>query len=202
MNPFPNLLSLPTIFPNVVNHLLAQEPWARGRLAHHAGKVAWFDLGVLILRLKVAPDGMVEPAADDAPSNVTIRVRLADVPLILQNRERAFSYVKIDGDADFANTISQLTQSLRWEAEDDLSKWVGDIAAMRIVSGAKSVAASVRATHQKLAENTAEYFLEEQPLLIRPAAVADFTADVTRLRDDVERIAKRIEKLKNNPGNP
>ena len=187
--------SLPSVLPAVINHLLAQEPWARAKLAPHAGKVACMDAGLVTVRLKVAPDGLVEAANAGEPANVTIRARLSDVPLIMQNRERAFSYVKVEGDADFANTISQLSQSLRWEAEDDLSKWVGDIAAHRIVAGARAAFDTAKSTQQKLAENVAEYFLEENPMLMRPQAVADFTDDVTKLRDDIERLAKRIEKL-------
>lgn len=189
-------MMIPTPIPAVINHLLAQEPWARERLAAHAGKVACMDAGLFSLTLKVAPDGMVQTAAPGEAANVTIRIRPADLPLILQNRERAFSYVKVEGDADFANTISQLSQSLQWEAEEDLSKLVGDIAATRIVAGAKAVLNNARTSQQKLAENLAEYFLEENPILMRPQAVADFTSDVTRLRDDVERLAKRIGKLK------
>lgn len=179
-----------------INHLLAQEPWARDKLSRHAGKVASFDTGMLAMRLKVASDGMVQAAPDDAPVNVTIRIRLADLPLIAQNREHAFSYVKIEGDADFANVISQLGENLRWEAEQDLGKLIGDMAATRVVGGARAAFNTARVTHQRLAENVAEYFLDENPLLVRPHVVADFSGDVTRLRDDVERLAKRIEKLK------
>ncbi|ABR90318.1 Uncharacterized conserved protein [Janthinobacterium sp. Marseille] len=189
-------LSPANIFPAAINHLLAQEAWARAKLLPHAGKVAVLDGGVLAVRLKVSADGMVETAAADDLPTVTIRMQMSDLPLIMQNRERAFSYVKIEGDADFANTISQLSQSLRWEAEDDLSKVVGDIAATRIVAGAHSAVNTAKALHQSVTENIAEYFLEENPLLIRPQAVAGFTAEVTRLRDDVARLAKRIEKLK------
>ena len=179
-----------------INHLLAREQWAREKLARHAGKVALLDAGVLSLRMKASADGMVEAAADGDPQNVTIRAKLSDLSLILQNREHAFSYVQIEGDADFANTISQLSETLRWEAEEDLAKLVGDAAAVRIVGTARSALDAAKATQQKLAENVAEYFLEENPLLVRPQAVADFSSDVTRLRDDVERLAKRIEKLK------
>lgn len=179
-----------------INHLLAQEAWARDKLSRHAGKVACFDAGVMALRLKVAADGMVQAASDAEPVNVTIRIKLADLPLIAQNREHAFSYVKIEGDADFANVISQLGENLRWEAEQDLSRLIGDIAAARVVGGARAAFDAARVTHQRLAENVAEYFLDEKPLLVRPAMVADFSGDVTRLRDDVERLAKRIEKLK------
>ncbi|CDG85456.1 putative uncharacterized protein [Janthinobacterium agaricidamnosum NBRC 102515 = DSM 9628] len=181
-----------------INHLLGQEPWARQQLALHGGKLACIDTGALVLRLRVGADGYVEAGPADAPAQVTIRVKWSDLPLILHNRERAFSYVKIEGDAEFANTISQLSKSLRWEAEYDLEKLFGPIAATRMVSGARAAVAAVRTGQQKLAENVAEYFLEEQPLLVRPAAVDALSSDVVRLRDDVERISKRIEKLEKN----
>jgi ubiquinone biosynthesis protein UbiJ len=187
--------SFPSILPAALNHLLAQEQWARDKLAAHAGKIAVIDAGLITVRLQVTPDGLVQAALREQVPNVTIRASIADVPLIMQNRERAFSYVKVEGDADFANTISQLSQSLRWEAEEDLSKWVGDIAATRIADGARAAFDGVKSTQHRLAENIAEYFIEENPMLVRPQAVADFTGDVNRLRDDVERLAKRIEKL-------
>jgi ubiquinone biosynthesis protein UbiJ len=183
------------IVPAAINHLLAQEPWAREKLRPHVGKVACLDAGVTALKLKVRPDDLLESADADSPANVTIQVKLSDVPLIVQNRERAFSYVKVEGDADFANTLSQLSQSLRWEAEEDLSRWVGDIAAARLVAGAKDAFETAKSTGQTVVENVAEYFLEENPILMRPQAVTDFAAEVAKLRDDVERLAKRIEKL-------
>lgn len=188
--------SLLSPIPAAINHLLEREPWARDKLARHAGKVAVFDAGVVAVRLRVAADGMVQAADSDEVPGVTIRARLSDLPLIARNREQAFSYVQIEGDADFANTISQLGQSLRWEAEEDLARLIGDVPAVRVVGGVKAAVATARATQQKLAENLAEYFLEENPMLVRPQSVADFSAEVNRLRDDVERLSKRIERLK------
>ncbi|MGK5075124.1 ubiquinone biosynthesis accessory factor UbiJ [Janthinobacterium sp. ZB1P44] len=188
-------LSLMTPVIATINHLLAQEPWARQQLAVHAGKLACIDTGAVALRLRVDSAGMLETAPADMPANVTIRVKLSDVPLILQNRERAFSYVKIEGDAEFANAISQLSKGLRWEAEHDLEKVVGPLLAARLVSGAKDAAAFVRTGQQKLAENVAEYFLDEQPMLIRPSTLQEYSAGVTRVRDDVERLAKRLARL-------
>ena len=182
-----------------INHLLAQEPWARQQLALHAGKLACIDTGAVAPRMRVDSTGMLEAAPRtepaDVPANVTIRVKLSDVPLILQNRERAFSYVKIEGDAEFANAISQLSKGLRWDAEHDLEKVVGPILATRLVAGARDAAAFVRTSQQKLAENVAEYFLDEQPMLIRPTTLHEYSAGVTRMRDDVERLAKRLARL-------
>ncbi len=178
-----------------INHLLAQEAWARDALVLHAGKEACIDASGFTLRMRVARDGMVEVSHAEGAANVTIRVRLADLPLIAQNPDRAFSYVKIEGDAEFANTISQLSKGLRWEAAHDLERFIGPMAASRLVDGAKTMFDSARSGQQKVAENVAEFFLEEKPLLIRPAMVDDYAVEVSRLRDDVERTAKRIAKL-------
>jgi ubiquinone biosynthesis protein UbiJ len=200
MTPFSTPIS--TLFVHFVNHLLVSEPWARARLQNHAGKIACFDLQAFSLRCKVSVDGQLESAAAHAAdglaestASVTIHLKLSDLPLIAQNREKAFSYVTIEGDADFANTISYLSEHLRWEIEEDLSKVVGDVAAVRLVDTAQAMIHSAKKTQQAVQENLAEYFLEENPMLVRPAAVQALGAQVTQLRDDVERFMKRLEKL-------
>ncbi|MDQ2818802.1 MAG: sterol-binding protein [Pseudomonadota bacterium] len=190
---FPPRLIVPVVA--AINHLLAQESWARASLGLHAGKEALIDTGAVQLRMRVTRDGMVEPGSEEMPATVTIRVKLSDLPLIVQNRDRAFSYVKIEGDAEFANTISQLSKGLRWEAEHDLEKLFGPIAATRLVEGARGAATGVAATGKKFAENVAEFLLEERAVLIRPSQVSELADEITRLRDDVERAAKRMEKL-------
>jgi len=178
-----------------LNHLLSQEPWASEQLRAHTGKIVCIDLSPLTLRMKVTPTGLLEVASDDAMVNVTIRIDAADLPLLLQNKERAISYVKLDGDAEFAQTISDLSQQLRWDSEQQLSRLFGDIAGKRMADTGKAIVNHLQSNAQKLQENLAEYFLEESPLLVRPARVSEFGQEVARTRDDVERLLKRIEKI-------
>lgn len=185
----------PFLIPAIFNHLIEAEPWAQRKLAAHAGKVACVDAGFLAIRLKVAVDGMLETAPQQALANVTIRVKPVDLPLMAQHRERAFSYVRAEGDADFANAISQLVQELHWEAEEDLARVFGDIAASRIAAGVNVVRGAAVATHRKLTENLAEYFVDENPMLMRPLAVREFGDAVATLRNDLERLGKRVERL-------
>lgn len=183
------------MIPAPVNHLLAQEAWARAKLAAHAGKVVRLDAGLFAVSWQVTADGLFKAAESAMAPQVVIRVKLADLPLIMQNRARAVSYVRIEGDADFANAISQLSQSLKWEAEEDLGRLVGDIAAHRVVASVTSALAGARKGQRALEENIAEYFLEENPMLLRPQTVADFGREVSKLRDDIERLEKRLRKL-------
>lgn len=189
------MISLSSPFIQFVNHLLAKEKWASEKLQAHANKIACFDLQAFALRVKVGADGMLESVAEDAQADVTIRIKLSDLSQILQQRDKAFSYVKIDGDADLANTISYLSDNLRWEVEADLSRFVGDLAAVKLVSTAKALTENLKRTQQSVQENLAEYFLEENPMLVRPAAIKGFGEQVTQLRDDVERFMKRLEKI-------
>ena len=185
-----------------INHLLAQEAWARDSLALHAGKEALVDAGTLSVRLRVARDGMVQASNTDTPPSVTIRVKMSDLPLIAANRDRAFSYVKIEGDAEFANAISQLSKALRWEAEHDLERFMGPIAARRVVEGARSAFSGLKTGHRRFTENAAEYLLEERPVLVHSDSAERFAEDVRELRDDVERAEKRIAKLEQKLAKP
>jgi len=198
---FPNLstlspqraLALPAVA--TINHLLAQEAWARSLLARHAGKQACIDAGLVSLRLLVGPDGLLDAGSEDGVAAVTIRVKPADLPLIAQDRTRALSYVKIEGDAEFANVISQLANGLRWDAEHDLEKIVGPLGARKLAQGVQRSVTGVNDAGRRLAENLAEFLAEERPVLLRPHQRDAFAADVVRLRDDVERSAKRIARL-------
>jgi len=71
----------------------------------------------------------------------------------------------------------------------------GDIIAHRLASSSNALAAWQREAVLRLAENLAEYWTEEQPLLARPADVESFCCKVDTLRDDVARLEKRIQHL-------
>jgi ubiquinone biosynthesis protein UbiJ len=176
-----------------VNHLLSRQPSLRDKLRLYAGKTACIDMGVMRLDLAISADGLLQLATSEP--NVTIAIQPANLPRMLSDMDRAFSYVTISGDADFARTISELANELRWELEEELAPLVGDIAAVRIANAARQFLGTAKSTAQKLAENMAEYWLEENPTLLYRRAGEDFAAEVARLRDDVERLSKRVEQI-------
>ncbi len=198
------MLKLPLFGTPVVatlNHLLSRQPALAAKLAAHAGKVAAIDAGLMTLALRVGADGLLQDAAaGDAanakvPANVTIRVNPADLPQILADMSRAFAFVNISGDAEFAKTISDVANGLHWEAEEDLAPLVGDIAAVRIARAGREAVDQMKTGSRKLVENLAEYLLEENPTLLYRSAGEVFASDVAVLRDDVERLTKRIALL-------
>ena len=178
----------------VINHLLSRQPMLCDKLRAHAGGVACLEVGAIPLKLAVAADGLFQ-LAENAEPNVTIRIKPADLPQVMMTMEKAFSYVTISGDADFARTISEIANELYWEPEEDLAPFFGDIAAVRITQAARATLSQAQLGSRKFFENMAEYLLEENPTLMYRQAGEKFASDVAIIRDDVERLAKRIASL-------
>ena len=178
-----------------VNHLLSQAPWARAKLMPYAGHVAQISLPPLEAAFLVLDDGLLAAPDDDAKPEVRI-VLPATAPLLaLQGKDAVMHAARLEGSANFAEALGFVIRNLRWDVEEDLSRVVGDIAAHRLVSGAGDIAAWHRDAAWRLAENIAEYITEEDPRIARRAAIADFSSEVDRLRDDLARLEKRIQRL-------
>lgn len=173
------------------NHLLAAAPWARAKLAPFAGRRARLVLGPLPLEFRIAPDGMFESLGTGEPA-VEIVLPAGAALALLQGREAMMRDARITGAADFAEALGFVLRKLDWDAEEDLSRAVGDIAAHRIMKTAGGIAAAQADAARRLAENVAEYLRYEQPVGVDKAALAAFSGEVDALRRDADALERRI----------
>jgi len=186
--PHPGILAL--------NHLLEAEAWARDKLKPYAGQCVEFRSPPLpALRLDILDTGLLGSAAEDAATNLVVTIGAGALPALLRGEDALLREIGIEGNADLAGTVQYLFRHLRWDVAEDLSKVFGDALAERMVSEGRRFAAWNRETTEKLAQNFAEYWTEEQPLLARPAEVRRFLADADQLRDDLARLEKRVDIL-------
>jgi ubiquinone biosynthesis protein UbiJ len=179
----------------VVNHLLDGQPWLRERLLPFAGRTLELRLPVAPLALTIGVDGRLTPAsAGTQPDAVAAPAGPAALANLLRpgGLPRA---VELQGDAAFAAAVAGVLEALRWDAEEDLSRLVGDIAARRIVQTSTALLAWPRQAAASLAAAAAEYVTEEQPMLASRAAIDAFVNEVDVVRGAVDRLEKRIERL-------
>jgi ubiquinone biosynthesis protein UbiJ len=179
----------------VVNRLTGDAPLARERLARFAGKTVAFHVGPLPVALTVQTTGEVLPAVEGAARDLEVSASPFLLPRLAARDESAFRDVGMLGDAEFAGEIAYLAKYLRWDVEEDLSRLVGDAAAHRAVSVARGATAWGKEASERLAAGAAEYWTEEDPLIASRVKVEGFVSGVTELRDAVERLDKRIERL-------
>jgi len=178
-----------------LNHLLAQASWACDKLKPHAGRVALLVSTPVALRLQIDAEGRFAEASADTPVDATIELPTAAVPQILHGFDAVSRQVSVSGNADFAETLGYVLRNLHWDVEEDLSKVFGDIVAHRLIGVFNQFFAWQKSAARNLAESTADYLTEENPVLLHPQAAAGFAAETDALRDDLARLEKRIERI-------
>jgi ubiquinone biosynthesis protein UbiJ len=180
---------------SALNHLLSQSGWALQRLAKFAGKTARFDIAPFSFAYTVQADGTVLNAAADAMPDAVNTIAPSLLPRLAMKDEAAFSAIKSSGDTAFLAEIFFLSKHLRWDAAEDLSHVTGDIAAERLVHFAAGAQQQVRESAINLSQAFAEYWTEERPLVAKSVHINQFIQQVDALRDDVERLEQRINRL-------
>jgi ubiquinone biosynthesis protein UbiJ len=176
------------------NHVLHQNAWATERLRAFAGRRVKLSLLPFEASFIIAESGDFLPAPEGAAAEAAIILTPTAALRLLADRPPE-QLVKVEGDSDLATEIGKVLRQLQWEYEEDLSRIVGDIPAHQLVSMGKRAAAESKRQATSLAGMLAEYWLEEQPLIAKRRHLEQFSKDVDALRDDVERLAKRLEKL-------
>lgn len=138
-----------------LNHLVAKEPAAAGRLRPHAGRALRFELQDWpaplppppALQFRVSRAGLLEweGAAPTAAADLTVRLR-ADRPLTLLSDWLAGGAppAAIEGDARFAADVDWLLRHLRWDAEADLEPLIGPGAAHAVGQAGAAAARGLR----------------------------------------------------------
>lgn len=178
-----------------VNHVMAQEGWPLDRLRPFAGRTALFRLPPFEVALTVTEGGQVAEAPAGAEPDASFTLTPPLLARIAAGDPDAHQGVEVAGDSELAEAVFAVWKNLRWDAEEDLSRVVGDIAAHRLAGAGRDFLRWQAQAALSLARAFSEYWTEERPLIARSADVAEFVTDVDRLRNDAERLEKRIEKL-------
>lgn len=146
----------------------------------------------------VAHDGRVALEGDAQGPTASLRATPLDL-LTLARRNSVASLrstsAEVRGDLQVAEKFADLLKFARPDVEEELARWIGDLAAHEVGRAARGFAAWLKRAGTALAMNSAEYLQEESRALPAALEAQSFYTDVERLRDDVERAAARLARL-------
>lgn len=180
---------------HALNHLLGQAEWARDRLRPFAGRHARIISPLLALAFTLREDGTVVASERDAVADVEVVLPIPTPADLLAGRAGVFSRARINGAADLAEALGFVLRNLDWDAEEDLSRVVGDIAARRMTAGARSLADWGRQAAANLAGNVTEYLTEENPALVKAAEMPALARQIDELSDRLAQLEQRLKQL-------
>ena len=178
-----------------LQHLLTQNSWANALLQPYAGKAVQFDIASIKANIIILEDGGLAIAGETNIADATVRISASLLLRLIAQDEAAKMQIVISGDTHLATEFAKVLSNMRWDYEDDLSKLVGDVSALKISQFGREAATGIKRNSIQLAEMLSEYWQEEKPLIAKKRHVEKFNADVDTLRADVARFEKRLAKL-------
>jgi ubiquinone biosynthesis accessory factor UbiJ len=107
--------------------------------------------------------------------------------------------VRIDGDAELAQKFRELALLLRPDLEEELSLVLGDVPAHQVGRLARAVAGWTHKAATTTVRNVAEYLGHERRDLVPRNEADPFLRGVDSVREDVDRLAARIDLLTRRP---
>ena len=188
-------LGIAQIIATVLNQLLTAEPWASRQLQNHAEQQFVLALAPFQFGFAIDHAGHLNALALDQDATPAVTISLGLGALFSSSAER-LKQVRIEGEVGLAQSLGEVAQKLRPDPEQALAELVGDIAARRISMAVQTVFTALSNQSQQLANQAVAALTEPaDPLILARAPFAIYCNETRALRDQLERLAKRIDQL-------
>jgi len=187
-----------------LNRYLSLDPDALSRFSCLEGHIISIKFKGLNKSLSLFPsaDGFMVLTNFDGEADATIigtPIALAKMGLSKDPKDLLFSgEIEIVGDAAVANQFNRVLSQLDIDWEELLAQNIGDIAAHKVGNAIRDVNQWFKRSTQAVCLDSGEYLQEETRLSPSVAELRKFTHQVDEVREAVDRIAIKIQKIKNN----
>lgn len=186
-----------------LNRALALDPETRESLRALDGRRIAIRLAAppLALQIRVAGDrlavGPVDEAQDaDLSVRATLGGLLAQLPFLRRDDAPPVGQLRIEGDADLARRLQRLAGRFDPDWQQPFVSVFGEVIGVQVASAAAAALRHAQGAAKSFAESAVEYVTEESRDVVPRAELEAFHDDVDVLRDDVERLAARVARLR------
>ena len=183
----------------LLNRLFERQPAVFDLLAQHAGQTFRLLARPVDAAMTIGHDGRLAPADEAVVPDVTLTIDTARLWAEGWRPGQPFperaGLVHVSGDAAMAQTLSTLAKSWRPDIEDLLSQYLGDVAAVQLVSGAKRLGALAAQFVSRTSGNLAEYAAYEANLVLPDAPLREHTKTLAQLNAQLDTLQKRLDSL-------
>ena len=162
------------------NHVLDGAGWARSRLARFAGRTPEFRAPLLpTVLVTLTPQGRLEPGGAEPP----------DAVVFLGPK------TKVSGEPQLAAELEELSRTLRWDVEEDLSRVLGDVLAHRAVEAGRALWRWQVDAAGRLGEAMGAYAVDEARFVVRRPELTSFSEGIERLSRALAELEQRVARL-------
>lgn len=186
----------------LVNRGLALDQDTLEALELLSGKVIALEFINTSLEFYLFPSDTGLRLRDSYEGEVNVRI-MATVPdmlsYLISSREESQSSsgtLQVVGDVGLAQRFQSIIKNTDLDWEEMLSRYTGDIFAHKFGNVLRETGRFARHTGDTLRQNVSEYLLYEKEVLPVREEIEGYVASVDELRNDVERLKLRIDRLR------
>jgi len=200
-NPHPLLAPLGRALEAVINRALMLDPETQEKLAALDGRHIELHLQAPALAMRISVEAQrlrVGPAIADSEPDLSLRATAG--ALLAQLLPSGATpppagRLRISGDAELAQQVQRLLQGYAPDIEAALAGVFGDILGVQIARALRTAFSTASSSARQLLRDGADYLTEERREVASKVEQAIFFDEVDDLRDAVDRLAARVERL-------
>jgi ubiquinone biosynthesis protein UbiJ len=188
-----------------VNHLLSLEPSIQTHLKAHARRTVLVHWEALMLApageqgFMIQADCSLLPSLEgnkDSPADVTVHLQAGLLQAAAAERLR---FIRIEGDALLAQDLSLIAKQLRWDAEHDLARVIGDAPATWVVKNAKKTASLFEQAVEQFKTSASQAVIHYPGWAASAASIAQHQTELAALKLRIDAIELKTSSLKAKP---
>jgi ubiquinone biosynthesis protein UbiJ len=182
--------------------LLSVDPDTAALFDQLKGKVFCLELTLPPLTIYLTPevDGFTLAAESDGSPDVTLSGSIFAFAKLSGKGPASGvltdGQVTMHGDAEAGQTLQKILAQFDLDWEELIARIIGDTPARKVGNLVRAATGWAEATADKSRTNMADYLTEEKKILITETAMRRFEKSVTVLRADSDRLARRIERIR------
>ena len=192
-------------FESAINRYLRLDPDAAARMAQLDGQCIALEFRGLDLTLFILPgeQGIRLKDKIEGEADTVLRgtpLGMAQLGLGGNTGKTLFSGdVKIDGNIETGQAFKAVLDEMDIDWEEQLSKLTGDFIAHQLGNATRHTGKILQHGRSILEQDISEYLQEELRVLPSHIETENFSANVSRIGMDMERLQARIKRLQNAP---
>src|SRR5258706_13327355 len=179
----------------LANRMLADQQWAREKLAPFAGRVFTLTVGPVCAAWRIREGGTLDAAASADAADLKLDIAPWSVPSFLADPVRWNEFVREEGDADFGGALKDLARTMAWFVEETFAKALGPIVGQRMADAGRKLLAFPEYAAQRVTDSAASYVRDEAALLAHGSDLRRFGDQVAEIAERVGALAARVEAL-------
>ena len=181
----------------MVNKVLSLDEETLDALSTLEGDVVEIDVLNTDIRLFILPSarGLTLALKNEDKADVSIKGTLAALLGMITAEKVGAGDVEIIGNVGMAHKLQSILKKMEVDWEEYLSQIIGDIAAHKVGNLVRGMSQLAKASARTIGLDISEYLRYEKEALLDQSELDEFNHAVDKVRNDVERLQKRVDRL-------